>query len=341
MKLAAAPALAAVLALLSFPVVFAAGDGPRLGCATYAEIDAVLATIRTLESGGDYTARADGSSASGAYQFTDGTWARYGGYPQAWQAPPYVQDQKAIEHVQAILDDARGDVAAVGVVWYLGHLPPDGSPEWNTVPAPGAGNQLTAREYQQRWMTQYEQLLASSSTPASGGGCLPGLPIAELADGYAYPASPELFASAPVDAAHHDYPAWDWGLPTGTPVYAVRGGHVTVVTYWPYNWWDHGCGTSTAGCHPCGIGVTITDGTGNQWGYCHASAAHVQVGDTVTAGAQILTSGNTGRSSGPHLHLQIRTPDGRLRCPQPLLRSLRDRAVGIDPGELPVAGCSY
>lgn len=341
MKLAAAPALAAVLALLSFPVVFATGDGPRLGCATHAEIDAVLATIRTLESGSDYTARAPGSSASGAYQFTDGTWDGYVGYASAWQAPPDVQDQKAIEHVQAILDAVDGDVAAVGVVWYLGHLPPDGSPEWDTVPAADAGNQLTPRQYQQRWMTQYEQRSADASTATpDGGGCLPGEPIAVL-DGYAYPGPPELFAHALVGAAHHDYPAWDWGLPTGAPLYAVRGGRVTSVTYWPHNWWDRGCGTNPAGCQPCGIGITITDDTGNQWGYCHASAVHVQVGDTVAAGTQILSSGNTGRSSGPHLHFQLRTPDGQLRCPQPLLRSLRDHAAGIAPPDLPAAGCFY
>lgn len=342
-KLIAAPALAAVLALLSFPVVFATGDGPRLSCAAGdAEIDAVLATIRTLESGGDYTARAGGSSASGAYQFTDGTWDRHGDYRSAWQAPPHLQDQKAIEHVHAILDAAHGDVAAVGVVWYLGHLPPDGSSAWDTVPAPGAGNRLTPRQYQQRWMTQYEQQVAESSTssvPDGGAGCLPGVPIAALVDGYAYPGPPELFADAPVDARHHDYPAWDWGLPTGTPLYALRGGQVTSANNWPHNWWDEGCGTNAAGCQPCGVGVTITDDSGTRWGYCHASAIHVHVGDTVAAGTQILTNGNTGRSSGPHLHLQIRTPDGQLRCPQPLLRSLRDRALGIAPPDLPTAGC--
>jgi murein DD-endopeptidase MepM/ murein hydrolase activator NlpD len=344
-KLLAAPALAVVVGLLSFPVLFATGDTPRLACAPSGEIDAILATIRTLESGADYTARASGSSASGAYQFTDATWAGWGGYTTAWQAPPYVQDQKAIAQVQAILDANDGDVSAIGVVWFLGHLPPDGSPEWDTVPNPGGGNTLTPRQYQQRWMTDYETQLertpAGISGTGGGGGCLPGTPIEVLADGYAYPAPLELFATAPVDAAHHDYPAWDWGLPSGTPIYAVRGGTVTAVPYWPDNWWDHGCGTHPDGCQPCGIGVTIDDDAGNRWNYCHGNAVHVQVGDTVTAGTQILSSGNTGRSSGPHLHLQIRTPDGRLRCPQPLLRSLRDLATGIDPTELPTTGCSY
>lgn len=342
MKVVAAPFVAVVLGLLFLPLVFATGDSPRLGCATYAEIDAVLATIRTLESGGDYTARAHGSTASGAYQFTDPTWNGYGGYPSAWQAPPHVQDERAIDYVQQILDRTEGQVEAIGVVWYLGHLPADDSPEWDTVPAPGAGNRHTPREYQQRWMTQYQELLAATPTAAedAAGGCLPGAPIAVLADGFAYPAPLELFGVSPVDATHHDYAAWDWGLPVGTPIYAVRGGTITGVTYWPYNWWDHGCATSSIGCQPCGIGVTVTDDAGTRWGYCHATTVHVQVGETVAAGTQILSSGNTGRSSGPHLHLQIRTPDGQLRCPQPLLRSLRDHNAGIEPPLLPTTGCS-
>lgn len=342
-KFLAAPLVVVVAGLMAFPVLFATGDGPRLGCASYAEVDAILATIRALESSGDYTAQAAGSSASGAYQFIDSTWNHYGGYARAWQAPPHVQDQKAIENIQGILDAHDSDVAAVPVVWYIGHLPAEGSAEWDTVPVPGAGNVLTPRQYQQRWMTEYERQLAGAPTvdgPAAGG-CLPGTPIGALVDGYTYPAPPELFATAPVDAAHHDYPAWDWGLPVGTPVYAVRGGRVVSVQYWPYNWWDRGCGVNAAGCQTCGIGVTVQDDVGNRWAYCHGIAVHVQVGDTIGAGTQILTSGNTGRSSGPHLHLQVRTADGQLRCPQPLLRSLRDHAMGVDPATLPSTGCFY
>jgi len=125
------------------------------------------------------------------------------------------------------------------------------------------------------------------------------------------------------------------------PVYSMHSGRVATVEYWPHNWWDYGCGTSTAGCGTCGIGVTIEDDTGVRWTYCHGSAVHVQVGDTVAAGAQILTSGDTGRSSGPHLHLQIRAPDGALRCAQDFLRSLRDHGAGLDPTSLPITGCSY
>lgn len=342
MKLIAAPIAALLTSLLALPALLATGDAELVGCTGAAQLDAVLATVRTLESGGDYTARASGSSASGAYQFIDTTWAGYGGYPQAWQAPPAVQDAKAVEYVGGILDVHEGDVTVVPVVWYVGHVPALGSPEWDSVPSPGAGNRLTPREYQARWLAEYDRQGALAQTDGDpGGGCLPGASIVALADGFAYPGPQKLFAAAPVDSPHHDYPAWDWPIPSGTPVYAVRGGSIAAVQYWPHNWWDYGCGTNAAGCSTCGIGVTIEDDTGVRWTYCHGSGVHVQVGDTVAPGTQILTSGDTGRSSGPHLHLQIRTPDGAPRCPQPLLRSMRDTGTGLDPTDLPTTGCSY
>ena len=124
---------------------------PTASCITVtADIDRVLATIRTLESGGDYTARARGSTASGAYQFLDSTWDGYGGYRRAGDAPPAVQNAKAAADVQAILDRYGGDVSAVPVVWYIGRLPAEGSPDWDRIPALEAGNRLTPRQYQAR-----------------------------------------------------------------------------------------------------------------------------------------------------------------------------------------------
>jgi len=346
MKVVLAPVAVLVGMLMSFPVLFATGDPPPpAGCLpSGGDVELILTTIRARESGGDYTAQASGSTASGAYQFTDATWAGYGGYAHAWHAPPAVQDQRAAEHVQRILDAHDGDIGAVPVVWYLGHLPVAGSSEWDTVPAPAAGNSLTPREYQQHWLDDYDLQLgvagASGQEAAPATGCVPGATIGTVVDGYALPGPAELFASAPVDAPHHDYPAWDWGLPVGTPIYAVRGGSVVSVQHWPHNWWDYGCGQGRAGCQACGIGVTIKDDAGDRWGYCHASSLHVRTGDDVAAGTQILSSGNTGRSSGPHLHLQIRTSDGSLRCPQPLLRSLRDGGRGTDPATLLTTSCT-
>ena len=130
-----------------------------------AELGAILATIRTLESGGDYAAESSSSTASGAYQFVDSTWAGYGGYARAKDAPPSVQDAAALDLVNRILAANNGDVATVPVSWYLGHVPV--GEEYDTVPAL-PGNTLTPREYQARWLQIYSKYVMSPTFWASG-----------------------------------------------------------------------------------------------------------------------------------------------------------------------------
>jgi hypothetical protein len=139
-------------------------DVPIIGTVP-AELGAILATIRTLESGGDYTAESSSSTASGAYQFLDGTWGGYGGYARAKNAPPHVQDAAAIELATRILNANNGDVSTVPVSWYLGHVPVGA--EWDTVPAAG-GNTLTPREYQARWLEVYSKYVLSPLFWTSG-----------------------------------------------------------------------------------------------------------------------------------------------------------------------------
>ncbi len=299
-------------------------------------VDPVLATIRQLESGGDYTARAAGSSASGAYQFIDPTWANYGGYPHAYLAPPAVQDAKATEHVAAVLAANNNDVSLVPVSWYLGHVPAPGSAEWDTIPYPEAGNRLTPRQYQSKWMTAYrthtgEAPPAAPEAAVCAGGQAPTLP-----GGWALPGPRDVLdaTAGQLDDPHHDYPAWDWSIPIGTPIYAVRGGTVTAVTTE-----DRNC-AGVAACQACGLGVIVTEPDGVQWTYCHGSAQTVGPGDSIAAGQQLLVSGNTGNSTGPHLHLAIRI-DGVGRCPQTLIGSLYRDGVGLDPTQLPTHGCTY
>lgn len=56
------------------------------------------------ESGGSYTAENPSSTASGRYQILDSSWAGFGGYRHAADAPPEVQDAKA----RAMWADGRG-----------------------------------------------------------------------------------------------------------------------------------------------------------------------------------------------------------------------------------------
>ena len=66
-----------------------------------------LACVRRHESGGNYQAKNPVSTASGAYQFLDGTWATmsaragHSGYGSARHAPPAVQDAVATYTVNA------------------------------------------------------------------------------------------------------------------------------------------------------------------------------------------------------------------------------------------------
>jgi len=81
----------------------------------------------------------------------------------------------------------------------------------------------------------------------------------------------------------------DIGAERGTPVHAPAGGTVTF-----------------AGSHAeYGLSVTIDHGGDLRTIYGHLSKIMVTAGDTVARGAQLGLTGNTGRSSGPHLHYEI------------------------------------
>ncbi|MFE9608556.1 peptidoglycan DD-metalloendopeptidase family protein [Streptomyces sp. NPDC006012] len=70
--------------------------------------------------------------------------------------------------------------------------------------------------------------------------------------------------------------------------------------------------------------VTAKDGT-ETW-YCHLSSYRVASGASVKAGQPIAYSGNSGNSTGPHLHFEVRLAGGPAIDPLPWLRS-----HGLDP----------
>lgn len=83
------------------------------------------------------------------------------------------------------------------------------------------------------------------------------------------------------------------GCPIGTPVYATIGGDVRTGRA---NWGS-----------AYGTMILINDNVdGSDWGYCHLSRRVVSDGQRVATNQLIGYSGNTGNTTGPHLHLERR-----------------------------------
>jgi murein DD-endopeptidase MepM/ murein hydrolase activator NlpD len=88
----------------------------------------------------------------------------------------------------------------------------------------------------------------------------------------------------------HKHSGQDFAVPVGTPVKSVASG--TVVT------------AGWGGAY--GNNIVIRHANGKYSQYAHLSKFNAKVGERVSAGEVIARSGNTGNSSGPHLHFEIR-----------------------------------
>ncbi|MBR4720070.1 MAG: M23 family metallopeptidase [Lachnospiraceae bacterium] len=94
---------------------------------------------------------------------------------------------------------------------------------------------------------------------------------------------------APKKGASTYHKGIDWATPVGTAVCASSGGTVTTAG------WGRGYGYVVMIQHP----------DGKQTRYGHLSKILVKSGQTVKQGQKIALSGNTGVSTGPHLHFEI------------------------------------
>ncbi|MFE7427920.1 MULTISPECIES: M23 family metallopeptidase [unclassified Streptomyces] len=93
----------------------------------------------------------------------------------------------------------------------------------------------------------------------------------------------------------HKHSGQDFAVPVGTKVTAAHSGVVVKA------------GPNGGGDGPAyGNAVVIKHGNGTYSQYAHLSQIDVYAGQKVTTGERIALSGNTGNSSGPHLHFEIR-----------------------------------
>jgi murein DD-endopeptidase MepM/ murein hydrolase activator NlpD len=101
------------------------------------------------------------------------------------------------------------------------------------------------------------------------------------------------------------HPGQDFAIPVGTPVRSLSSG--TVI----FAGWEGGYGNK--------LEIQYWDGTVS-W-YAHNSTLLVAKGDAVTSGETVSLSGNTGHSTGPHLHVEVHPGNGQPVPPIPWLTS--------------------
>jgi murein DD-endopeptidase MepM/ murein hydrolase activator NlpD len=109
----------------------------------------------------------------------------------------------------------------------------------------------------------------------------------------------------PFDGQSRFHSGIDFDVPPNTPVKSFMNGEVT------YSGWEKGYGYLVEITHPGGL-VTR---------YGHNSKLNVKEGDSVMAGDVIALSGSTGRSTGPHLHFEVRKGEFSLN-PEKFLESV-------------------
>ena len=152
----------------------------------------------------------------------------------------------------------------------------------------------------QKLSTQPTTTIINMPTTGSyaGNGMLALRPItssARMSSGFGY-------RIHPVTGKSKFHKGMDFAAPIGTPIYATGNGVVT------FSGWGTGYGRY----------VEVDHGNGTVTRYAHTSANYVNVGDTVYANQQIAAVGNTGRSTGAHLHYEVRQ-NGQAVNPQTYL----------------------
>ncbi len=130
--------------------------------------------------------------------------------------------------------------------------------------------------------------------------------------------------------------AIDWKMSVGTPVHAARGG---VVVKSKDDSDVGGPDRKYEGCANC-ILIQHSDGTIGIYAHLKCGGNKVKVGDKVAVGDLIGLSGNTGFTSGPHLHFSVfKTRSGRERLSLPVkFRTVDNVSTTIVSGQSYKAG---
>ena len=166
---------------------------------------------------------------------------------------------------------------------------------------------------------------------------LPGDPAAEHQPARAYRAPFAIardhrISQAYPEAVTHGTPdsryAVDIAMPVGTDIYAARGGTVVEVASSNYR---GGFDTSREGAQANLVRILHDDGTFAIYAHLNWNTIRVRPGDKVVRGEYIADSGNTGFSTGPHLHFVVVKNSGLAVVAVPVVFEGRN-SIPITPG---------
>jgi len=257
----------------------------------------LLASVANHESYDPETGKLDpfavsGAGAQGLMQIMPTTWDEHA--PKVGAKDPF-NPKDSIE------------VGAAYLAWLWKQLPADKKniEGWMTAYNHGIGNMLEGKapttetiSYAQAIANEVQSRPEGSVTGGQAGVTLqlPVPPGTVVNQGFGERVSAYEQWNGP-----HGHEGIDYDMDVGTPVASAGDGTVEFV--------GKGQGFGNYGNY-----VVINHGGGVKTYYAHLSEFDVQQGDTVTAGQQIALSGNSGRTTGPHLHFAVRV-DGDTTGP--------------------------
>ena len=149
-------------------------------------------------------------------------------------------------------------------------------------------NLLTQQVYAQS--TSYDEIILQAQQKDSAWAAIPAIqPVAEK--DLKYISSGFGMRMHPIYKIMRFHYGLDFSAPIGTEVYATADGRIT--------------DTDLAGRTANGLKIVVDHGNGYLTHYAHLSRIIVRVGQTVKRGQVIGLVGNTGGTSGPHLHYEV------------------------------------
>ena len=137
---------------------------------------------------------------------------------------------------------------------------------------------------------------ASSGSSSSGSGSSSAAGSTVSSKGFIRPVKTGSITATMYYSSGKYHGAVDFGVSVGTPVYAAADGIVVTSTW--------------GGSDSYGYYIKIKHYNGLYTLYAHGSSLVVSVGQEVKQGQLIMYSGNTGNSTGPHLHFEVRVSPG-------------------------------